>query len=377
MSVRVRPPAPQRTDQRGFGTLRGCAVFFVYNSPKVNLSDLDYELPGELIAQQPLEHRDASRMMVVNRHSGAIIDRRFSELPELLRADDLLVLNDTRVFPARLLGRTETGGKVEIFLVADRGDNIWEALARPAKRLKPGKTVVFGDHLSGEMVERTPSGAVLIQFLCDGDLSTVIDATGRTPLPPYIRRDPDQQDDDRDRYQTIYAANRGSIAAPTAGLHFTPEVLAAARDRGVDVIEITLHVGYGTFEPVRVDDISRHAVAAESFRIDEAAAARLNEGRAGARRIVAVGTTTTRALESNLLRFGRFTAGGHTADLTITPGYRFRAVDSLLTNFHLPRSSLLILTSTFGGHDLIMRAYRRAVADGYRFYSYGDCMLIE
>jgi S-adenosylmethionine:tRNA ribosyltransferase-isomerase len=342
----------------------------------MDLSDFDYELPNELIAQQPLDERDASRMMVVKRSEGSFAARHFSELPDLLRSGDLLVINNTRVFPARLHGRTSTGGKIEIFLVADHGANVWRALARPAKRLKPGKNIVFSEELSGEILERTADGAVLIRFRCDEDLDMALDAVGRTPLPPYIRRGPEQPDRDRDRYQTVYAETRGAIAAPTAGLHFTPEVLARIAGKGVEVVRITLHVGYGTFEPVRVNDLSRHTVAAEKYNITEPAAEQLNAGRATGKRIVAVGTTTTRALESNLARFGSFTPGENTADVTITPGYCFHAVDALLTNFHLPRSSLLILASTFGGHDLIMRAYRYAVAERYRFYSYGDCMLI-
>jgi len=215
-----------------------------------------------------------------------------------------------------------------------------------------------------------------VRFHSDGDLDELIDEVGQTPLPPYIKRG-DGADCDRERYQTVYAKERGAIAAPTAGLHFTPEVLTAVSGAGAETAEITLHVGYGTFEPVRVEDLSQHSVMSERYSIDEGTAERLNAAKLEGRRIVAIGTTTTRALESNIAQFGAFEAGRHTAGLTITPGYKFRAVDALLTNFHLPKSSLLVLTSTFGGHELIMRAYRHAVAERYRFYSYGDCMLIQ
>ena len=342
----------------------------------MRLTDFDYHLPPELIAQEPLAEREASRMMVVDRKSGSFSDRHFVDLPQLLRSGDLVVLNNTRVFPARLLGQTETGATVEIFLVSEQGPGIWEALARPARRLKNGKVVTFDERLSAEVIEKTTEGRVIVRFESQGDLDEILDDVGRTPLPPYIKRDAAANDADRERYQTVYARDRGAIAAPTAGLHFTPAILKAIEDIGVTVAEITLHVGYGTFEPVRVDDVSQHAVTGETYKIDTAVTEQLNGANAAGHRIVAVGTTTTRALESNLARFGTFTAGSHSAELTITPGYSFRAVDAMLTNFHLPQSSLLILTSTFGGHELIMESYKHAVAAGYRFYSYGDCMFI-
>jgi S-adenosylmethionine:tRNA ribosyltransferase-isomerase len=342
----------------------------------MRLADFDYDLPPELIAQEPLDLRQASRMIVVDRKSGSFSDRNFVDLPQLLRSGDLVVLNNTRVFPARLFGRSETGATVEMFLVSEKAPGIWEVLARPAKRLKVGKVIGFDERLTAEIVEKTPEGRVIVRFDAKGELDEILDAIGRTPLPPYIKREPSAIDTDRERYQTVYARDRGAIAAPTAGLHFTPAILKAIEDIGVTVAEITLHVGYGTFEPVRVDDISKHAVTAEQYRIDAPVAEQLNQAKAAGHSIVAIGTTTTRSLESNLTRFGAFTAGSYSADLTITPGYRFAAVDALLTNFHLPQSSLLILTSTFGGHELIMESYRHAVAAGYRFYSYGDCMFI-
>jgi S-adenosylmethionine:tRNA ribosyltransferase-isomerase len=295
---------------------------------------------------------------------------------EFLKSGDLLVVNNTKVFPARLIGQSETGARVEIFLIMQDAAGCWETLARPAKRLHPGKKLSFASNLSAEVVEKMPEGKVRVRFESEGNFYEILDEIGKTPLPPYIKRDREAIDRDRERYQTVYAKHRGAVAAPTAGLHFTPEVLQKIADAGVTVAEITLHVGYGTFEPVRVDDLSDHVVSPESFEISREAADTLNAARTDKRRIVAVGTTTTRALESALSGSKDFTAGSFSADLTVTPGYRFRAIDALLTNFHLPQSSLLVLVSTFGGHELIMRAYRHAVESEYRFYSYGDCMLI-
>lgn len=341
------------------------------------ISEFDYELPAELIAQEPLEERAGSRMLVVDRAVGSFTDSHFVELPKLLREGDVLVLNNTRVFPARLFGRSETGANVEIFLVKKNENDLWEALARPARRLRAGKRIVFGERLSVEIVEKTEDGRVLVRFEADGELFEVLDEVGKTPLPPYIKRETEAIDTDRERYQTVFAKKSGAIAAPTAGLHFTPEILKAIKDIGVTIPEITLHVGYGTFEPVRVDDLSGHTVSAEAYEISAYTAETLTAAKTDGRRIVAIGTTTTRALETTMAKFDRFAAGSHTADLTITPGYKFRAIDALLTNFHLPKSSLLVLTSTFGGHELIMEAYKHAVAAKYRFYSYGDCMLIK
>ncbi len=341
------------------------------------LSDFDYELPAERIAQQPPADRAGSRMMVVERARGTFSDQRFLDLPRFLHDGDVLVLNNTRVFPARLSGRTATGAAVEIFLVSEIQPNVWSTLAKPGKRLKPDRTITFDERLTAEVLEKSNDGTVTVRFdVNGGTLDALLDEIGRTPLPPYIKREQSSIDTDRNRYQTVFAKERGAIAAPTAGLHFTAEFLQNIQNIGVTVAEITLHVGYGTFETVRVDDISHHSVAAEQYRIGSETAELLNAAKQAGRRIVAVGTTTARALESNFGEFGIFTAGSSTADLTITPGFAFRAVDALLTNFHLPQSSLLILTSTFGGHELIMDAYRHAVAAQYRFYSYGDCMLI-
>ena len=339
------------------------------------ISDFDYELPSDMIAQQPLPQRHASRMLIVARAVGIFADRNFCDLPTFLRVGDVLVLNNTKVFPARLIGRTETGAGIEVFLVREVGD-VWETLARPGRRLRVGKRLIFDDRLAAEVVEKRGDGKVFVRFEADGDFYSILDEIGKTPLPPYIKRNTESLDADRERYQTVFASERGAIAAPTAGLHFTPGILDAIRSKGVTVTQLTLHVGYGTFEPVRVDDLADHSVSAERYSIGEETATILNAAKTDGRRIVAVGTTTTRALETNLSKYGGFAAGSHSADLTITPGYEFKAVDALLTNFHLPRSSLLVLTSTFGGHELIMNAYRHAVAEKYRFYSYGDCMFI-
>ena len=340
------------------------------------ISEFDYELPAELIAQEPLAERAASRMLVVDRASDSVNDRQFVEFPSLLGEGDVLVLNNTRVFPARLFGRSETGANVEVFLVKKVEGQIWEALARPARRLHVGKKIIFGESLSAVAVEKTGEGRVFISFESHGDFDEILDELGKTPLPPYIKREADAIDADRERYQTVFATKRGAIAAPTAGLHFTPDILEAIKNNGGTVAEITLHVGYGTFEPVRVDDIDQHTVSPESFEINEETEQVLTAAKRDGKRIIAVGTTTTRALETCFAKFDRFTAGSQTADLTITPGYKFKAIDALLTNFHLPQSSLLVLTSVFGGHELIMKAYRHAVAEKYRFYSYGDCMFI-
>ena len=261
----------------------------------MKLSDYDYDLPDELIAQEPLADRNASRMLTVDRSSGALEDRRFSELPTFLRHGDVLVLNNTKVFPVRLVGQSETGAEVEVFLVREIETGVWQALARPARRLPKGKRIVFSDDLSAEVIERRPDGSVVVRFEHTGSFADVLDRVGRTPLPPYIKRDEGRaSDDDRVRYQTVFAKRRGSIAAPTAGLHFTPQVIESIKTDGVKVVEITLHVGYGTFEPVRVDDLSQHRVSPEIYEIDTETAEHLEVAKRDGQRIVAVGTTTTR-----------------------------------------------------------------------------------
>ena len=345
----------------------------------MNISEFDYQLPEELIAQHPLPERDASRMLIVDRASQSWEDSTFRTFPARLNEGDVLVLNNTRVFAARLQGhRDPTGGAVELLLLRELRPNIWEALARPAKRLPTGAAIRFGtSELSAKVVDASANGVRVIEFKSQNDaLDHVIDEIGEPPLPPYIKREASLAREDSERYQTIYAHERGAIAAPTAGLHFTRTVLDAVRARGVTVAEITLHVGYGTFEPVRVANVSQHQVLPEWFSIEEKAAGTINEARAHGGRIIAVGTTTTRALESAVDENGTIAPQSALANLTIVPGYAFRVVDALLTNFHLPQSSLLLLVAAFAGRDLVLKAYRQAVLQRYRFYSYGDCMFV-
>jgi S-adenosylmethionine:tRNA ribosyltransferase-isomerase len=352
----------------------------------VLITDFDYELPEELIAQRPAAERDASRMLVLDRAEATWQDRRFYDLPSELTDRDVLVLNNTRVFPARLIGRREpSGGHVEIFLIGERPSTdepqVWDALARPARRLSTGQRITFGDgRLRAEVVGAHAGGRRTVRFECDGDFRALVEEFGRMPLPPYIKRaqleEGGEAARDRERYQTVYAGPGGAVAAPTAGLHFTPRVLESLRARGVTVVELTLHVGYGTFAPVRVDDLSRHAVEPERYEIATEAAEVLNDARASARRVVATGTTTVRALEAATDERGAVRAGAGLASLTITPGYRFKTVGAMLTNFHLPRSSLLVLVCAFAGRELTLSAYQYAARARYRFYSYGDCMFI-
>ena len=340
------------------------------------ISDFDFDLPENLIAQTPLEKRENSRMLIVNKENSAFEDAHFYDFPRFLRKGDVLVLNNTQGFPARLFGATETGAKIEIFLVKETENKSWETLARPARRLKIGKKIIFSDKLSAKVLDKNEEGRVFIEFQADGDFDALLDEIGKTPLPPYIKRTDGNFEKDRERYQTVFAKNRGAIAAPTAGLHFTPEILENVKSSGVEIAEITLHVGYGTFEPVRVDDLSEHQVLPENYEISGETAETLNRAKSENRRIIAIGTTTTRTLESAITKHGKFIAEKNLADLTVTPNYKFKAIDGILTNFHLPQSSLLVLISTFGSHELIMNSYKHAVREKYRFYSYGDCMFI-
>jgi S-adenosylmethionine:tRNA ribosyltransferase-isomerase len=344
----------------------------------MHISDFHYELPDELIAQEPLARRDASRMLVVDRSRRQWLDSEFVSLPEHLQPGDVLVLNNTRVFPARLKGRRfPSGGMVELFLVRETAPWIWECMARPGRRLGKGARVVFGEsELQAEILESLNNGLRIVKFESDQSWERIVDQIGMAPLPPYIKRDHGSSASDRERYQTVYARERGAIAAPTAGLHFTEAVFQSIRERDVQIVQITLHVGYGTFQPIRVDDVFLHRVESEWFSVSEEAAATINQARDRGKRVVSVGTTTTRALESSVSADGRIVADSGLASLTIIPGYEFRAVDAMLTNFHLPNSSLLVLVSTFAGREFILAAYRHAVLENYRFYSYGDCMLV-
>jgi S-adenosylmethionine:tRNA ribosyltransferase-isomerase len=348
------------------------------------VSEFDYELPDELIAQEPLAERDRSRMLVVDRANQSWRDSSFSEFPEFLNAGDLVVLNNTRVFPARLIGHRVVNGRrgalVEALLLRriENSANEWEVLAKPGRSLKVGAELEFGGgRLRGGVTAIVEEGRRHIRFDSDGDFDLIVDEIGNTPLPPYIKRGRrEEQRLDEPRYQTVFASERGAIAAPTAGLHFTAQIFDELRGRGLKVIEITHHVGYATFQPVRVEEVEKHAIASESYEISDEAAEAVNRTKLSGARVIAVGTTTTRALESAADPDGRVRAGRGCTELFIYPGYRYRSVDALLTNFHLPQSSLLMLVSAFAERDLILNAYRHAVAQKYRFYSYGDCMLI-
>ena len=358
------------------------------------LSEFDYQLPPELIAQHPLPERDASRMLVLDRATGAIEDRLFRELPEILHPGDLLVFNNTKVFPARLLGRrrgitSQKIGKhnptlreyltaeIEVLLTRQESEDTWQALVHPGRKLRTGEIIVFGDgELEAEVLRRGEYGVRLVRLRArGGPAEAAIDRLGHVPLPPYIRRADEPAD--REAYQTVYAKQRGAVAAPTAGLHFTGRVLEALRARGIESCEITLHVGLGTFQPVHTERIENHHLEAEHFEINEASAAAINRARDEGRRVLAVGTTVVRTLEHNArLHGGKMTPGRGETTLYIVPGFEFQVTRALVTNFHLPQSTLLMLVSAFAGQELIFRAYRHAVANRYRFYSYGDCMLI-
>jgi S-adenosylmethionine:tRNA ribosyltransferase-isomerase len=352
----------------------------------VLVSDFDFDLPEHLIAQEPVP-RGASRLLVLNRAAGEIVHTAVADLPRFLHQGDLLVVNDTRVFAARLLGRrVPSGGAVECLLLRKISPDVYEALVHPGQKLKPGAVVRFdGDAgtLTAEVLERRFFGRRTIRFSAsmrsggagEASVDELIDALGHVPLPPYIKR-PDTPAD-RDRYQTIFAQVRGSVAAPTAGLHFTPELLDAIARRGVERAAVTLHVGYGTFKPVRTEHVEDHVVNPEPYEIPRGTADAITRALDAGRRVVAVGTTTTRALEDAAIRGGgRIAAGRSEATAFIYPGFRFQVAGALMTNFHLPRSSLLMLVCALAGRERVLSAYREAVAQGYRFYSYGDAMLV-
>jgi S-adenosylmethionine:tRNA ribosyltransferase-isomerase len=339
-------------------------------------SDFDFHLPPEQVAQAPAERRDASRLLVVDRASGELHHRTFSDLVEYVSAGDALVVNETRVFPARLLGRKATGAAAEILLLHPHQgeEKVWTALVRPGGKLKPGRTVEIGPELSVQIVESTPGGERIVRLDTPLGLTEALDRYGEVPLPPYVERTATEAD--RERYQTVYARARGSVAAPTAGLHFTPGILEALEARGVRIVRLVLHVGVGTFRPVETEDPAEHRMHSEWYSVPPEAADALNATRAAGGAIWSVGTTVTRTLESVATEDGIVHAGEGWTDIFLRPPYRFRAVDRLITNFHLPRSTLLMLVSAFGGYELVMRAYREAIDRGYRFYSYGDAMLL-
>lgn len=347
----------------------------------MKVSDFDYVLPEELIAQEPLPERDRSRLLVLDRRTGAYWDRYFYQLPEEIAPGSVLVLNNTRVFPARLFGKRKGfTGHVEVLLLRRREGTRWEALVKPGRIARPGTELVFDEgRLEARILAVEAEGKRLLEFLCpEGELDAWIDRIGVAPLPPYIKRPaPTSFTYDLLRYQTIYAKYRGSVAAPTAGFHFTERVFAALRERGVRIVELTLHVGYGTFKPVRVEEVEKHHMEGEEFIIPAETAEAINEARRHGCPIIAVGTTTVRALESAADPEGFVRAGAGWTELFIYPGYRFRVVEGLVTNFHLPRSTLLMLVCAFAGRENVLRAYEHAVAMRYRFYSYGDAMFIR
>lgn len=341
---------------------------------QLNVNDYDFDLPEELIAQVPLLDRTSSRLLVLDRDTGDIEHRHFRDVLDYLQAGDALVVNDSRVLPARLFGaKQETGGKIELLLLKQTEDDVWEALVKPAKKVRVGAIVEFGNGLlRAECVEELPEGGRRFKFDYDGIFYEILDELGTMPLPPYIR----EQLDDQDRYQTVYARERGSAAAPTAGLHFTEELLAAAEAKGVKLIPLTLHVGLGTFRPVTADTIEEHTMHSEYFELSAASAEALRDVRTNGGRIFAVGTTSTRTLETIVRDHGDFVESSGWTDIFIYPGVELKAIDGLITNFHLPKSTLVMLVSAFASRDIILNAYRTAVQERYRFFSFGDAMLI-
>ncbi len=343
----------------------------------MRLEDFDYYLPPGLIAQEPAEKRDAARLMTLRRKSQEIIEAAFTDIAGLLRRGDLLVLNDTRVIPARPFGAKESGGRVELFLLRRmaRLEESWECLIRSSKPPRPGTVINLAEGVTASVEERCAADTWIVSFSPMEDFEAWLERAGSMPLPPYIKRAAGEHD--RERYQTVFARERGAVAAPTAGLHFTDELLGSMAERGVEIATLTLHVGLGTFLPVRVDDIHSHRMHREFYRIPEETAEAVNERKTKGGRVVAVGTTTTRALEQAATGEGRLRAGAGEADIFIYPGYVFKIVDALITNFHLPKSTLLMLVSAFAGRELLLSAYDEAVRRGFRFYSYGDAMYIE
>lgn len=344
----------------------------------MRLSDFDYDLPLELIAQEPSPERTSSRLLVIDRASHQLSHAHFADLPRLLPSNCLLGLNDTRVFPARLHGRKETGGVIEVLLLrrVRRSGEVWEVLCKGGQSIRPRARVRFSPELSGEWLAAPREGRGVLQFFSRGDFGTLLERLGEVPLPPYIKRDASEHNEDRARYQTVYARHTGAVAAPTAGLHFTTSLLDAIQQHGVELVFVTLHVGIGTFQPIRNEEVELHKMEDEEYFLTEEVAERINLAKRMGKKVIAVGTTTTRALESAATEDGTVRPGQHRTTLFIYPGYHFRVIDGLITNFHLPRSTLLILVSAFAGRELILKAYAEAVAHQYRFYSYGDATLI-
>ena len=342
----------------------------------MEVKEFDYHLPKELIAKFPAEPRDSSRLLVLNRKTGEIEHRIFRDIVEYLRPGDVLVLNDTKVIPARLFGELPTGGKVELLLIRQVEPSVWEVMARPARKLKPGKKITFDSELTGEVVGYLGEGRRLVKFhLPEGKkFMEKLEEIGHVPLPPYVERE--ETPEDRVKYQTVFARKEGSVAAPTAGLHFTPELLNKLKEKGIIIKTVTLHVGPGTFKPVKVERVEEHQMDYETYSVPEETAAEVKRAKEEGRRVVAVGTTVVRTLESAADEEGFVKAGEGITSLFIYPGYRFKVIDALITNFHLPRSTLLMLVSAFAGKEKVLNAYKEAVKKGYRFYSFGDAMFI-
>jgi len=340
----------------------------------VNLSDFDYNLPEELIAQTPIPKRDNSKLLLLNKETGDIEHKHFNNIIDELNAGDVLVLNDTKVIPARLIGsKVDTNAVIELLLLKDLGNNIWECLSRPAKRLKIGTTIKFSDKLSAKVIEKLDEGLVRVELLYNGILMEILDELGEMPLPPYIH----EKLKDKDRYQTVYAKNIGSAAAPTAGLHFTKELLKDIEDKGVEVLFVTLHVGLGTFRPVEVENVLEHHMHSEYYQMSEYTAEELNKAKSENRKIYAVGTTSTRVLETIAHKYNEFKECSGNTDIFIYPGFEFKAINGLITNFHLPKSTLLMLVSALSSRDKILNAYNEAIKNNYRFFSFGDSMFIK
>ena len=335
-------------------------------------SDYYYDLPEELIAQTPAEKRDFSRLMTVDRRTGKTRDLRFYDIVDLLNEGDCLVLNDTKVIPARIFGKNASGREFEVLLLRDRGEDVWECLLRPARKAKEGEPIYFCEELTGRVVDTIEDGNRLIKFEYSGIFNEILDRIGAMPLPPYIK----SRASDPSRYQTVYAKYDGSAAAPTAGLHFTNELLDTLRAKGVDTAFVTLHVGLGTFRPVKEDDLTKHIMHTEWYDLPQEAAEKINAAKKRGGRVVSVGTTSCRTLETVASRCGEIRADSGETDIFIYPGYEFKCVDALITNFHLPESTLIMLVSAFAGREIILNAYKEAVEKKYRFFSFGDAMFL-
>ena len=337
--------------------------------------DFDFELPEELIAQTPLKDRASSKMLVLNKENGNVEHKHFCDIENMLGENDVLVLNDTKVIPARLHGEKEnTKAHIELLLLKDLGDNTWECLTKPAKRIEKGTIVSFGSGiLKAQCIEKKEEGICIYKLIYSGILVEILDKLGEMPLPPYIH----EKLKDKDRYQTVYAKNLGSAAAPTAGLHFTKEILERLKNKGVTICYVTLHVGLGTFRPVNVEDVKSHKMHSEFYRMDKKTADILNKSKKDGKRIISVGTTSTRTLETIMKKYGCFKECSGNTDIFIYPGYKFEAIDALITNFHLPKSTLVMLVSALAGREKILNAYKIAIENKYRFFSFGDCMFIK